>query len=60
MIDIGGFTTYWLAVNPGGLMDYSLAYSVSIGIQNVLKHITQPRINYLMLRTELMKLQINL
>jgi hypothetical protein len=36
VIDIGGFTTDWLAVNPGGMVDYSLAHSVSIGIQNVL------------------------
>ena len=36
VIDIGGFTTDWLAVNPGGLVDYSLPHSVSIGIQNVL------------------------
>lgn len=36
VIDIGGFTTDWLAVNPGGEVDYSLARSVPIGIQNVL------------------------
>jgi len=35
VIDIGGFTTDWLAVNPGGEVDYSLARSVPIGIQNV-------------------------
>jgi Actin like proteins N terminal domain len=35
VIDIGGFTTDWLAVNPGGEIDYSLAHSVPIGIQNV-------------------------
>jgi hypothetical protein len=34
VIDIGGFTTDWLAVNPGGDVDYSLAQSVPIGIQN--------------------------
>lgn len=36
VIDIGGFTTDWLAVNPGGEVDYGLARSVPIGIQNVL------------------------
>jgi hypothetical protein len=36
VIDIGGFTTDWLAVNPGGEIDYSLARSVPIGIQNVI------------------------
>lgn len=36
VIDIGGFTTDWIAVNPGGEIDYSLARSVPIGIQNVL------------------------
>lgn len=35
VIDIGGFTTDLLAVNPGGEIDYSLARSVPIGIQNV-------------------------
>src|SRR3990172_3124360 len=35
VIDIGGFTTDWVAVNPGGGIDYSLVKSVSIGIQNV-------------------------
>ena len=35
VIDIGGYTTDWLAVNPGGEVDYSLARSVPIGIQNV-------------------------
>ena len=35
VIDIGGFTTDYLAVNPGGEVDYSLARSVPIGIQNV-------------------------
>lgn len=36
VIDIGGFTTDWLAVNPGGEVDYGLSRSVPIGIQNVL------------------------
>lgn len=36
VIDIGGFTTDYLAVNPGGEVDYSLARSVPIGIQTVL------------------------
>lgn len=36
VIDIGGFTTDWLAVNPGGEVDYSLARSVPIGIQGVI------------------------
>jgi hypothetical protein len=35
VIDIGGFTTDWLAVNPGGDVDYGLARSVPVGIQNV-------------------------
>ena len=35
VIDVGGFTTDWVAVNPGGKIDYSLVRSVSIGIQNV-------------------------
>ncbi len=35
VIDIGGHTTDWLGVNPGGEVDYSLARSVPIGIQNV-------------------------
>ncbi len=35
VIDIGGFTTDWIAVNPGGEVDYSLARSVPAGIQNV-------------------------
>lgn len=36
VIDIGGFTTDWLGVNPGGQVDYSLARSVPIGIQSVI------------------------
>ena len=35
VIDIGGHTTDWLGVNPGGEVDYSLARSVPIGIQDV-------------------------
>lgn len=35
VIDIGDFTTDYIAVNPGGEVDYSLARSVPIGIQNV-------------------------
>jgi len=34
VIDIGGFTTDYLGVNPGGEIDYSLARSVPIGIKN--------------------------
>ena len=36
VIDIGGFTTDWIAVNPGGEVDYSLARSVPLGIQSVI------------------------
>ena len=36
VIDIGGFTTDFLAVNPGGEVDYSLARSVPLGIQTVI------------------------
>jgi hypothetical protein len=36
VVDIGGFTTDWLAVNPGGDIDYSLARSIPLGIQSVL------------------------
>lgn len=36
VIDIGGYTTDWLAVNPGGEVDNSLARSVPIGIQSVI------------------------
>ena len=35
VIDISSFTTDWIAVNPGGEVDYSLARSVTVGIQNV-------------------------
>jgi hypothetical protein len=37
VIDIGGHTTDWLAVNPGGDVDYSLSESTPIGIQDVMK-----------------------
>jgi hypothetical protein len=36
VIDIGGFTTDWIAVNTGGEIDYSLARSVPLGIQSVI------------------------
>ena len=36
VIDIGGFTTDWMAVNPGGEADYSLARNIPIGIQSLL------------------------
>jgi hypothetical protein len=36
VIDIGGFTTDFLAVSPGGVVDYSLARSVPLGIQSVI------------------------
>ncbi len=36
VIDIGGFTTDWLAVKPGGVVDYGLAKSIPIGIQQVI------------------------
>jgi len=36
VIDIGGFTTDWLAVNPGGVVDYGLAKSIPIGIHQVI------------------------
>jgi hypothetical protein len=35
VIDIGGFTTDWLAVNPGGVVDYGLARSIPLGINQV-------------------------
>jgi hypothetical protein len=37
VIDIGGHTTDWLAVNPGGDVDYGLNESTPIGIQEVMK-----------------------
>ena len=36
VIDVGGFTTDFLAVNQGGEVDYSLARSVPLGIQSVI------------------------
>ena len=36
VIDIDGFTTDWLTVNPGGEVDYNLARRVPIGIQSVI------------------------
>jgi len=36
VIDIGGFTTDFLAVNQGGEVDYALAQSVPLGIQSVI------------------------
>jgi hypothetical protein len=36
VVDIGGFTTDFLAVNPGGEVDYSLARSVPLGIESVI------------------------
>jgi len=36
VIDIGGFTTDFLAVNQGGQVDYVLARSVPLGIQSVI------------------------
>jgi hypothetical protein len=35
VIDSDGFTTDWIAVNPGGEVNYSLARSVPLCIQNV-------------------------
>lgn len=37
VIDIGGFTTDWLAVNPGGEVDYSLNESTPIGVLAAIK-----------------------
>jgi len=37
VIDIGGFTTDFLAVNQGGEVDYALARSVPLGIQAVIR-----------------------
>ena len=36
VVDIGGFTTDFLAVNQGGEVDYALARSVPLGIQSVI------------------------
>jgi hypothetical protein len=38
VVDIGGHTTDWLAVNPGGEVDYSLAESTPIGINEVVRN----------------------
>ncbi len=38
VIDIGGFTTDFLAVNRGGEVDYALARSVPLGIQSVINN----------------------
>ncbi len=37
VIDVGGHTTDWLAVNPGGEVDYSLSESTPIGILEVVR-----------------------
>lgn len=37
VIDLGGFTTDFLAVNQGGQVDYALARSVPLGIQSVIR-----------------------
>lgn len=37
VIDIGGHTTDWLAVNPGGQVDYSLSESTPMGILEVFR-----------------------
>jgi hypothetical protein len=37
VVDIGGFTTDFLAVNQGGAVDYALARSVPLGIQTVIQ-----------------------
>jgi hypothetical protein len=50
VIDIGGFTTDWLAVNPGGGVDYGLARSIPIGINQVISDFEESfRTNYLKL-----------
>lgn len=36
MIDIGGYTTDWLAVNQSGEVDYSLTRCIPVGIQSVI------------------------
>jgi len=41
VIDVGGFTTDFLAVNLGGEVDYSLARSVPLGIQSVIHDIEE-------------------
>jgi hypothetical protein len=37
VIDVGGYTTDFLAVNQGGEVDYALARSVPLGIQSVIR-----------------------
>jgi hypothetical protein len=37
VVDVGGFTTDFLAVNQGGAVDYALARSVPLGIQTVIQ-----------------------
>lgn len=37
VIDIGGYTTDWLAVKPGGELDYERADSISAGITDVIR-----------------------
>ncbi len=41
VIDIGGKTTDFLAVNPGGEIDYSLAHSEQIGILDAVRDFTK-------------------
>ena len=41
VVDIGGFTTNFLAVNQGGEVDYALARSVPLGIQSVISDIEE-------------------
>ncbi len=41
VIDVGGFTTDFLAVNLGGVVDYSLARSVPLGIQIIINDFEQ-------------------
>jgi len=48
VIDIGGRTTDWLAVHPGGEIDYSLNVSAEVGILNVIEDFsTEFRRNHL-------------
>jgi hypothetical protein len=37
VIDIGGRTTDWIAVNPGGAVDYSLHESTQLGLLDVMR-----------------------
>ena len=41
VVDIGGFTTDFLAVNQGGEVDYALARSVPLGIQAVISDLEE-------------------